>query len=157
MKMFKCSCAKNWGDVAPLVLRVVAGIIFIMHGLQKTADVSMFGGFLGVLQVPSPMFFAWAVVILEIGGGIALILGFLTHWISKLFALEMLIAIFLVHLRSGFFSQAGGYEFALLLFAVALSLMITGAGRLSADEWLLKSCCGKCEGCACAHDEKEMV
>lgn len=149
MNILKCSCAKSWGNVAPLLLRLAAGSIFFMHGLQKTVDISMFGGFLNSAGVPAPHFFAWAVIILELGGGLALILGFLTHWVSKLFALQMLAAIFLVHASKGFMADKGGYEFALLLLVVALSLMITGAGKWSLDSWLLGTCCGKCENGVC--------
>jgi putative oxidoreductase len=150
MKMLKCECAKNWGDIAPLVLRVVAGTIFLMHGLQKmSGDVSMFGKMLGTMSVPAPIFLAWAVILLEIIGGLALIVGFMTHWVSKLLTLLMLVAIFLVHINKGFFVQNGGYEFALLLLVSAISLMITGAGKWSVDEWLLKSCCGKCVDGVC--------
>lgn len=158
MNMLRCLCAKNWGNVAPLLLRLVAGSIFFMHGLQKTADISMFGGFLSSVNVPGPHFFAWAVVALELAGGLALILGFLTHWVSKLFALQMLVAIFLVHASKGFMADKGGYEFALLLLVVSVSLMITGAGKWSLDSWLLSTCCGKCENGVCSdHGEKSTV
>lgn len=157
MNMLKCECSKSWGDAAPLILRVVAGLIFLMHGWQKTADVSMFGGVLHSLGVPAPEIFAWIVTILEVGGGLALILGFMTHWISKFFIIIMIVAIFLVHTRHGFFVDKGGYEFALLLLASVSSLMITGAGRWSVDEWLFASCCGKCsEGACVEHGEKKM-
>ncbi len=148
MNILKCSCAKNWGDLAPLALRIVAGLIFLMHGLQKAVDVPLFGGFLSTTIIPAPQFFAWFVVLLEIVGGIALILGFLTHWVSKLLTLQMIVAIFLVHISSGFFAPKG-YEFALLLAVAAFSLMITGAGKWSVDEWLIKSCCGKCVDGVC--------
>lgn len=157
MNLLTCSCAKNWGDAAPLLLRIVAGLIFLMHGLMKTADVSMFGGFLSALHVPAPHFFAWAVVILEIAGGIALILGFLTHWASKLLSLLMIVAVLLVHVKNGFFVQNNGYEFALLLLAAVISLMITGAGKWSVDEWLLRSCCGKCLDGKCDEHVKENI
>lgn len=158
MNIFKCSCAKNWGDLAPLFLRLVAGVVFLMHGLQKAADVSMFGGFLSAMAVPAPHFFAWAVMILEVAGGIALILGFLTHWVSKLFMIQMVVALFLVHASKGFFVQTNGSEFVLLLIAATFSLMITGAGKWSVDEWLLRSCCGKClDGKCDEHQPVNMV
>jgi putative oxidoreductase len=144
MNILKCSCAKNWGDAAPLVLRIVAGLIFILHGMQKTADVSMFSGFLSALSVPAPSFFAWVVIVLEVGGGLALIFGFLTHWISKLLMVEMLVAVLLMYFVKGVFDQP-----ALVLFAAAFSLMITGAGKWSVDTWMFKSCCGKCEDGVC--------
>jgi putative oxidoreductase len=157
MNMLKCECAKNWGDVAPLALRVVAGIIFFMHGLQKaTGDVSMFSGMLNSLGVPAPEIFSWIVILLEIGGGLALIVGFMTHWISKFLIILMVVAIFLVHIKNGFFGPKG-YEFPLLLLTATVSLMITGAGKWSVDVWLADSCCGKCEGGVCGeHGEKTM-
>lgn len=158
MNMLKCECAKDWGDVAPLVLRVVAGIIFLMHGLQKiTGDVSMFSGMLNSLGVPAPEIFSWIVILLEIGGGLALIVGFMTHWISKFLMILMIVAVCLVHLNKGFFVQNGGYEFALLLLASVISLIITGAGRWSVDAWMTNSCCGKCADGTCTdHGEKKM-
>lgn len=157
MNILKCECAKTWGDVAPLVLRVVAGVIFLMHGLQKvTGDVSMFSGILNSLGVPAPEIFSWIVILLEIGGGLALIIGFMTHWISKFLMILMIVAIFLVHIKNGFFGPAG-YEFPLLLLTSAVSLMITGAGRWSVDAWMMGSCCGKCaEGTCVDHGEKKM-
>lgn len=152
MNILKCACAKNWGDAAPLVLRVVTGLVFLLHGLQKVAvdgGVPLFGGFLGAVSVPAPLFFAWVIVLLEVVGGAAIILGFLTHWVSKFFMIEMLVAILLVHISKGFFVQTGGYELALLLFAATFSLVVTGAGKWSVDKWLVDSCCGKCEGGVC--------
>ena len=84
------------------------------------------------------MFFAWVVAILEVVGGLFLIFGFLTHWSAKLLALEMLVAILLVHVSNGFFVNGGGMEFALVLFATCVALMITGAGPWSIDEGMKK-------------------
>ncbi|HQP68646.1 MAG TPA: hypothetical protein PK072_18600, partial [Quisquiliibacterium sp.] len=51
-------------------------------------------------------------------------------------SLAMLIAIFAVHFGKGFFLDKGGYEYALALFAAAVALLISGAGRLSVDRAL---------------------
>jgi len=135
MKLFDCRCAEKWTPLAPLVLRIVVGLIFFMHGYQKmtqfgvpgvTESFSSFG-------IAAPGFFAVLIIALELIGGLALVVGLLTHWVAKLFAIEMLVAIVLVHLANGFFSSSGGYEFPLLLLGASLSLMISGAGVWSLD------------------------
>lgn len=130
-----CRCADKWQDLAPLLLRVAIGVVFVAHGYQKIFDMGIgnFAGFLSQLNVPLPLFFAYVVSYVELLGGVALILGFLTHWASKLLAINMLAALFLVHITKGIFVSNGGYEFVLVLLAGAISLMITGAGKWSVD------------------------
>ncbi|MEK7532692.1 MAG: DoxX family protein, partial [Patescibacteria group bacterium] len=84
MKLLSCKCAEKWSDVAPLVLRLAVGAVFIVHGYSKVVDVAAFEGMLTSLNVPLPGFFAWVVTLVELLGGIGLVLGFLTHWAAKL-------------------------------------------------------------------------
>ena len=93
--------------------------------------VDQIGSFLGSLGVPLAGLFAYFIIALEIFGGLALIAGIYTHWVAKLFALEMLSAFFLVHIKNGFYVADGGYEFVLLLFSASLSFSITGPGKWS--------------------------
>lgn len=144
MNMLRCACAKKWEDVAPLMLRVAAGIIFVLHGWMKFGGIDGVTGMLTGMGVPGAVTFAWVITILEFVGGIALILGAITHWVSKLLALEMLIAVILVYCNKGVFDQP-----AFMLFAATFSLMVTGAGKWSLDEWMLHSCCGKCVDGVC--------
>jgi len=138
MKIIQCKCADKWQDWAPLVLRIVVGVTFLVHGYLKVGDPAQFIGFLTSLGVPVAAFFGWLVILLELIGGILLILGLGTHWLAKLFAIEMIAAIFLFHLPNGFLATKGGYEFVLLLLAAAISLMITGAGQYSLDSKFCK-------------------
>lgn len=134
-----CVCVEKWGPVAPFALRLVAGLVFLLHGWQKFAGgVDGFGSMLANLSVPAPEFMAWIVVLVEIVGGAFLILGLLTHWSAKLLAIDMLVAVLLVHASNGFFVAGGGAEFALLLLAATLSLMVTGAGPWSLDAMMKK-------------------
>ena len=135
-KIFHCECSSTWGNAAPLVLRLAAGLIFVVHGWQKTQGLDQFGGFLGSLGVPLPEFFAVVVMLVELLGGIALLAGLFTHWASKLLAIDMLTATLLVHAKNGFLVSDGGIEFTLLLFSVVVALMITGAGQWSLDHRL---------------------
>ncbi len=129
-----CACADTWKDAAPLVLRVVTGLIFAMHGWQKlSGGVDGVAGFLGSLGFPAAGFFAILLIVAELGGGILLILGALTHWTAKILVIVSLVALFTVHLTKGFFIMNGGYEYILLILAASFSLMVTGPGKWSVD------------------------
>lgn len=136
--LINCSCAEKWGEFAPLVLRIAVGLAFAMHGWQKLHDMGLEGvtGFLTMLGFPIPMVFAVLLIAGELVGGIMLILGLWTHWAAKVTAFIALVALLTVHATKGFFLP--GYEYILVLFAGAVSLMITGAGKYSLDAKMMK-------------------
>ena len=137
--LLNCVCAEKWGSYAPLVLRVVTGFVFAMHGWQKLqGGVPGVSGFLGMLGFPMPEVFAVLLIAAELGGGILLILGLWTHWTAKVLAFVALVALFSVHATKGFFISGGGYEYILLIFAASFSLMVTGAGKWSLDHKMHK-------------------
>ncbi len=127
----------GWGMA---IMRVVTGIIFMGHGAPKfgiTGDggLESTAGFLASMGVPMPAVAAFLVAFFEFGGGVLLIVGLLTRvWAAGL-AFAMLIAVTMVHLEAGMFGQ-GGYQWALLLMACSLALMIDGAGKGSLDQKL---------------------
>ena len=132
-----CNCAARAVDLAPFVLRVSLGLIFLLHGYQKLqTGVTGVGGFLAGLGFPAPEAFAILLIAAEIVGGILLILGLFTHWAAKLLAFVALVALLTVHVRNGFFLASNGYEYILLIFAASLSLMVTGPGKWSLDRLL---------------------
>lgn len=129
----------NW---APLALRLGGGGIFAAHGAQK-----LFGWFGGYGLEGTGQFFdsvglapGYLMALLagaaEFFGGLALILGLLVRPAAASLAFAMLVAIFSVHVSKGFFMDKGGYEYALALFAVSVSLVFSGAGRASLDRAL---------------------
>ena len=121
-------------DVGLFILRVVVGMVFFAHGWQKFFMLGIDGviaGF-GQMGVPMPHIVAPAIAVLELAGGLALILGLWTRIFGALLAIEMVAAILLVHVTAGFFLPAG-MEFALTLFAASLCLAISGAGAISVD------------------------
>ena len=134
--LLTCKCSEKWADIAPLLLRVATGAIFFLHGYLKVGDVAGFSGFIGTLGVPAPEIIGPVVIWMEIIGGIVLALGLLTHWVAKILAIEMLVALFLVHWDKGFYVSNNGYEFALLLVVVLISLMVTGPGKWALDKML---------------------
>ncbi|HYD93262.1 MAG TPA: DoxX family protein [Candidatus Paceibacterota bacterium] len=135
-----CDCSGRWGSVAPLVLRLATGAIFLVHGLMKLMTMGLPGttGFLASLGFPAPGLFAVLLIAAEVIGGAFLVLGLFTHWSAKVLAVVALVALFTVHLKNGFLISAGGYEFIMLIFAACVSLMITGAGKWSLDQKLFK-------------------
>jgi len=136
-------------DVALTALRLVLGVVFFAHGAQKM--LGWFGGygFSGTMgffthQVGLPAPLAFLVIVTEFFGGLGLIFGFLTRIPALGIGVEMVVAIFLVHLPNGFFmnwygSQKGeGYEYHLLAIAAAAVLLLRGAGPFSVDRALSK-------------------
>lgn len=132
-----CDCSGKWGALAPFLLRVVTGAIFAVHGWMKfQGGIPGTAGFLSSLGFPAPEVFAVILIAAELGGGILLILGAFTHWVSKVLAFVALVALVTVHLKNGFLVGNGGYEFILLILVACVSLMITGAGAWSVDRKL---------------------
>jgi putative oxidoreductase len=138
-KLMDCMCTEKWGAAAPLILRVVLGAVFAMHGWQKLqSGIPAFSGFLGGLGFPMPDVFTVILIAAELGGGILLILGLFTHWAAKVLALVAIVALVTVHISKGFFVANGGYEFILLILAATISLLITGPGKYSLDASMRK-------------------
>jgi putative oxidoreductase len=127
---------------AALALRIPVGIVFVAHGAQKLFG--WFGGyglegtgqFFGSIGLNPGYLMALLAGAAEFFGGLALIVGVLVRPAAAALAFAMLVAIFAVHLSKGFFLDKGGYEYALALFAASLSLLLSGAGRLSVDRAL---------------------
>ena len=114
------------------VLRVVVGIVFLLHGYQKLFKFGFHGvaGMLGHLGIPLPAFFAVVVTLVEFVGGILLITGVATRIAAGLVAIDMIVAILAVHLKNGFFNP-NGFEFPLTLLAATICLAIAGGGAFS--------------------------
>jgi putative oxidoreductase len=124
----------RFGDWGLTVLRVVTGLVFFMHGYTKVFVWGFEGtaaGF-GQMGIPLANIAGPFVGLLELLGGLALIAGLATRWISIPLAFTMLVAIVQVHLAKGFFAPEG-YEFPLMLLAATVGLTLTGGGALAVD------------------------
>ncbi|HEX3471495.1 MAG TPA: DoxX family protein [Silvibacterium sp.] len=136
-------------DHTVALARLVLGVIFFMHGAQKT--LAWFGGYgfhstmhfftgMGI-----PALFAFLAIAAEFLGGIGLIVGFLSRIAAFGIAVNMIVAIFMVHLPNGIFmnwsgNQKGeGYEYHLLALTICILIMVKGGGALSVDHALAKA------------------
>ena len=122
-------------DAGLLVLRIVAGVVFFMHGYQKLFDNGISATQTGfdMMGAPLPDVTAVIVTFLELVGGIALIAGVMTRVVAALLAVDMVAAFAIVHQENGFFAANGGFELVLLLAGVAVTLVVTGAGAYAFD------------------------
>ena len=129
------------------VLQLALGVVFFAHGAQKV--LGWFGGvgypktmgfFEHTLGVPAV--FAVLAILAEFLGGIGLILGFLTRIAAFGIAINMIVAVALVHAANGFFmnwfgtKRGEGFEFHMLAIAMAFFMMVHGAGAFSIDRAL---------------------
>ncbi|GAA2188818.1 DoxX family protein [Leucobacter alluvii] len=123
-----------------LIIRLALGAVFLMHGAQKLFEFTIPGTVesFGAMGAPLPEITAPLVAVLEFAGGILLILGLLTRLVALLLAVDMVVALVLVHAAAGFWVAEGGYEFVAVLGAAALGIALTGAGSLSLDRPLLR-------------------
>jgi putative oxidoreductase len=122
----------------PAVLRLAVGTIFVAHGAQILFGI--WGGpglsgtaqFMGTLGLGPGMVLAVLVGLVELAGGLMLILGALTLFAALALAVTMGVAIWKVHLANGFFLPTG-YEYNVVLLGALISLMLAGPGAFSID------------------------
>jgi putative oxidoreductase len=122
--------------LAVLMLRLLLGAVFVMHGSQKIlggGGVAGFAGGLAKMGIEPHVPLAWVVAITEFVGGICVFFGFLTRFWAAGLVIDMAVAMFKVHLVNGFFISKNGFEFPLTLGVMALVVVMTGPGPMSMD------------------------
>jgi putative oxidoreductase len=139
--------SRQWTTTA---LRLVIGFGCMAHGWAKLSrGPASFANLLHQVGVPFPLPTAWAVTMLELFGGLAIIAGAFVAVVSIPLIGSMIVAMVTVQLRYGFSSvntigltPSGpifgppGYEINLLYIAGLLTLMLAGPDALSVDRWL---------------------
>ncbi|KON87779.1 oxidoreductase [Sporosarcina globispora] len=124
----------NKNDLGNFILRAILGFIFFIHGLSKfQGGISNTAGFFDSIGIPG--FMAYVVAVIELAGGIALILGIGTKIVSILFAVIMLGAIFTAKLPAGLLGngQMAGYELDLILLAASIYFALGNESQLSLE------------------------
>jgi putative oxidoreductase len=131
-------------NTATVILRLVLGVVFFAHGAQKMLGwfggpgfAGTMGAFTNYMHIPAPL--AVLAISAEFFGGLGLIFGFLTRIAATGIAVNMLVAVAVLHHNFGFFmnwtgTQKGeGFEYHLLVLAMTAFLLVRGAGAFSLD------------------------
>ena len=141
------------GDWVLTTVRVVLGVVLFAHGAQKL--LGWFGGpglgatlrtFRDQLGIPAPL--ACLVIAAEFFCGLGLIVGLLTRIAALGVAITMAVAMVTVHLKYGFSmnwfgeKQGHGVEYHLVVIALAVVVMVKGAGAFSFDSALSRHAAG---------------
>ncbi len=125
--------------VVSTIMRVVLGILFLAHGISKF-QMGMDGVAGWFQSVGIPGFLAYVVSPIELVGGILLIIGLFTRYVSILLIIVLLGAIFTVKLSAGLMGngQMAGYELDLSFMLVALYLAVSNNTGFSLDQMLFR-------------------
>lgn len=127
-------------EAGATILRVVLGATFLIHGAAKfQGGIENTVGFFDSLGLPG--FTAYLVALIELVGGLAMVLGVGTRIISILFAIVLAVAIVKVKLAGGFLGngQMAGYELDLALLAISIYLAMTNKSLFALDNVLFQS------------------
>lgn len=130
----------NSASLTLLILRLIVGIAFMYHGWGKIQNP------FGWVPAPSaiPGFFQMLAAVAEFGGGIALILGFLTRLASLGLVFTMAVAVLFhaVIMKDPFVNMTGGssYELAAVYLGISLMFLTIGAGKFSLDQFCSQRC-----------------
>lgn len=113
----------RYAHIAPLLLRLALGAVFIVHGVQKFMGLAGMAQFFGSVGIPAPTAMVLIIATIETVGGALVLLGLATRIAAAALALVMLGAMITVKFSMGF---VNGWEFDLVLLAGALSLVLSG-------------------------------
>jgi putative oxidoreductase len=120
-------------SIGLLVLRLVVGVTFLVHGLDKLVDLTEAERLFAAQSIPIPWVMAPFVAVTEIVGGGLLIAGLATPLVAAALTIDMLVALLTTHIDQGFFVADGGMELVLLLGVASLAIALAGPGRFSVD------------------------
>jgi putative oxidoreductase len=135
-------------NIALLVLRLVPGLLFMGHGLQKLVSPKIApkflaangprgtGGFFDQLGMRPGLLMAVFAGLGELVGGFLIAAGLLTPVGTAVLAAVMTVAILKVHLSKGLWNSAGGIEFPLLMLTSVYAVSAIGPGNLSINSWV---------------------
>lgn len=133
-------------DLVLTFARLVLGVVFFAHGAQKM--LGWFGGFgfsgtVGAFtKMGMPVALVFFVIFVEFFGGLSMLFGLLSRLAGLGITALMIGAIFSIHIHNGFFmnwigrQKGEGFEFHLLAIALAVLILVHGAGALSLDRLL---------------------
>lgn len=122
-------------DNTLLLVRLIVGIIFMMHGAQKVFGAFGGPGLAGIMEGMGPVL-GFLVAIGEFFGGLGLVVGFLSRFSAAANIVIMIGAIIQVHGKNGFFLSDKGFEYNLALIGLLLPILLLGPGRWAVGRFL---------------------
>ena len=133
-------------DLGLFIIRFVAGVIFLYEGIQKLSNMHATIGYFASLGFGAAL--AWITALVEVAGGVSLIIGLWSKFFSFLLAITMIVAIVKV-------TGPAGIEMSfapLLLLSVAIAVLFSGCGAYSVCRWNHRNC-QECKSgtCTCNH------
>ncbi|HEY8954183.1 DoxX family protein [Chitinophaga sp.] len=119
-----------------LILRIAVAVIFLAHAIVRISNGSIpqFSEFMESKGLPYGVAWVWAITAYEITGGILLLLGKYTRWLSAGFIILLLVGIVLIHASLGWFvgeHGTGGCEYSVLLIVALLVIAAAQRERIS--------------------------
>jgi putative oxidoreductase len=122
--------------IAETFVRIVVGIMFLMHVMGKfnAGPAGVAANVMAKNGLEPAILWAYVIIFLESVGGVCLIIGLFTRFFAAALAIEMLVALLVVHLPKGYAASGGGYEYVLLIGAACFLIAIRGGGPYSVDQ-----------------------
>ncbi len=134
----------NQQNLGLFIIRVALAAVFITAGWMKLASMDQVIGMFAMIGLTP--FFAWLVALVELVGGVSLLLGIFTRYAGIAIAVIMVFAIVLVKGKMGFMA----YQSDLVILAAALGIALLGPGRWSLSSGTgVCACCDKCKDGTC--------
>jgi putative oxidoreductase len=126
--------------VAATLVRVVVGIMFLMHvsGKFKAGAAAVAANVFAKNGIEPALMWVYVVMFLETVGGVCLIVGLFTRFFAAALGIEMLVALLAVHLSKGYAAGGGGYEYVLLIGVACFAIAMRGGGVYSVDRLIGK-------------------
>ncbi|WP_034295313.1 DoxX family protein [Herbaspirillum sp. RV1423] len=128
-------------DYAAFLLRVTSGLFFLAHAAMKIFVFTLPGTVAFFESLGLPGFLAYLVILLEVVGGIALVIGFYGDLLAIPLAIDLGGAIVTVHAQNGFFfsNPKGGWEYLAMWIVALIAVYLLGNGAFAVKRNSLKN------------------
>lgn len=136
----KCKNCRDW---ILLVVRLLIGLLFIMTAIAKFSDIAGTASYISTTWLPAPTFMAWASAIIELLGGLMLILGIHAGGGAVILAVYLVVVTFTFHFKLGDQAQMTHFFKNLAIIGGLLGVYSSGGGKFT----LVKCKC--CKGLEC--------
>ena len=124
---------EKYGDHAALVGRILYASMFLLFGYGK---ITAYGGtvsYMGSLGLPAPSLFTLLAIVIEIGGGLLMLVGYQTRLVALGLGIFLLVAAFIGHSQFGDPDQFQHFMKNIALVGGSLAFVASGAGAYSVD------------------------